>query len=156
MIPKILGAVLVLLVAVTLSRIRNRRIDGNISQLSALCSLISFFRLQIDLFCTPVGEIFRRADKEMLKRCRFKAEPTSARAFTDIETSLSSDMLECLASFSSELGALYRDEQIKSCDCHLAKLKEKLARLEKDAPNEKKLNTVLFLCAAVGIIILFI
>ena len=156
MIPKIIGSALVLSVALTLSMIKNRRIDEKISQLSSLCALISFFRLQIDLYCAPIGEIFKRADKDVVLRCRFRKDPLTADAFTDIDTCLSSDVISLLSSFASELGGSYRDEQLKSCDYHLAKLKERLSRLEKDAPNEKKLNTVLFLSAATGIIILFI
>ena len=153
---KLIGASLVVASAAFIAHIRNREIDEKISQIKALCSLISFFRSQIDLFCVPVGEIFKRADANLIKKCRFAKGGENAASFSELEGNLPDDVLALLSSFSSELGTLYREEQLKSCDHYISRLKEKLDLLESNAPKQKKLNTVLFLSAAIGIVILFI
>lgn len=153
---KLLGSVLLFACAALISHTRNRRIDERISQIRALCSLISFFRLQIDLFCVPVGEIFKRADADLINKCHFAKKAEDASAFTSFEGDLPQDVLALLSSFGSELGTLYREEQLKSCDYHASKLKEKLTKLENVAPSQKKLNRTLLFSASLGIIILFI
>jgi len=142
--------------ALTIAFILNLRIDKRISRLEALISLIGFFRTQIDCFCTPVGEIFRRADKSLLGKCGFSYIPQSADDFSALRAFISDEAYAELYSFASELGTLYREEQLKRCDYYLTRLREILTREKADGTNQKKLNTVLCVFASLCIIILFI
>lgn len=129
----------------------NRRL----SQLEGLTSLLRFFRLQIDCYCVPVGEIFRRCDASVLSDCGYFGTPSDFCGFLGgLTPTPEGDVRSLLESFSAELGSSYRDEQLKSCDYHIAKLCDLRDRALTETKKRKRLNTTLCLCAAGAAVIL--
>lgn len=154
---KLIGALFLLASGGAVAYFLNRGIERRIAQTEALVSLLKLFRMQIDCYCVPIGEIFRRADTTLLEKCGFNGTPRDSEAFRSmLEKSTPRDVASVLSSFADELGSSYREEQLKSCDLHTARLNEILSKQKADARPQKKLNTVLCLSAAAGIVILFI
>lgn len=135
----------------------NRSEEKRLLQLQSLISLIRFFKLRIDCYCSPVDEILSRADRDLLTQCGFRDPPVSPK---DLLTSLSPEpdgkVYEILSSFVSELGGVYREEQLKSCDYHINLLCELEKGRASALPSSKKLRSTLILSAAAGIVILLI
>ena len=154
---ELFGAAAVLFSGFLLARGMNEAEDKKFSQLEALIALMRFFRLQIDCYCTPVGEIFKRCDKSILLSCGALVEP---RDFYEFSRGLSPmperEVARLLESFSTELGSSYREEQLKSCDYHIAKLSELCDRERTEMLKRKKLNMTVCLCAAIAVVIFLI
>ncbi len=158
MIPfKIIGCVLVLLGGAVTARQLNRALDGRLSRLECLVSLLKFFRLQIDCYCVPVGEIFRRADKELLEGCGLSGVPSSFAEFmSSLDPPPDPEIGNILTSFERELGASYRDDQLKSCDYHISRLSEIYSAAVLETQKRKKLNRTLCFSATAAVVILLI
>ena len=154
---EIFGAAAVILGGFFLARGMNEEEDKKASQLEALLALFRFFRLQIDCYCTPVGDIFKRCDKGILSSCGCDFEP---RDFYEFSSELSpppkGEILRLLGSFASELGSSYREDQLKSCDYHIAKLYELCERERSEVKKRKKLNMTVCLSVSSAIVIFLI
>jgi hypothetical protein len=149
---EIFGAAALIFGGFILGRGMNEAEDKKASRLESLLALMRFFRVQIDCYCTPVGEIFKRCDKSILSSCGCGIEP---RSFYEFSQSLSPppdrEISALLESFAAELGASYREEQLKSCDYHIAKLSGICERERGETVKRKKLNMTVCLCASAAV-----
>ena len=154
---KLLGLFLIFLGGALSSAILNRSLASRLKRSEALLSLIRFIRLQIDLYCLPIDEIFRRADPELYTSLGLSSPPHS---FTELKSSLDpppdGELGRLVESFDRELGASFRDDQLRVCDYHLARLSELHERSVDEIAQKRKLNRTLCLGAAIAIIILLI
>ena len=151
------GAAAVLFGGFLLARGMNEAEDKKIAQLEAIIAVMRFFRVQIDCYCVPIGEIFKRCDKSILLSCGCDAE---FRDFYEFSRSLSPrpdrEIERLLESFAAELGSSYREEQLKSCDYHIAKLAQICEREREEIMKRKKLNMTVCLCASAAAVIFLI
>ncbi len=154
---ELIGAAAVLAAGFFLARGMNESEDKRFSQLEALIAVMRFFKIQIDCYCVPVGEIFKRCDKGILLSCGCGIEP---RDFYEFAQNLSPkperEIARLLESFAAELGSSYREEQLKSCDYHIAKLSEICERERAEMMKRKKLNMTVCLSAAAAAVIFLI
>ena len=157
LIFKMLGCACILGAGLFAGNLLNRADAAKLRQLDAIISLLKFIRLQIDYYCVPVKEIFARAEPSLLIACGTNKTPESFRDLLDsLSPAPDSDIMSILVSFSSELGASYREEQLKSCDYHINRLMELKSSISKEAEKRKKLNRVLPFSIAAAIVILLI
>lgn len=135
----------------------NRADARRIAQLDGFIALLRFIKLQIECYCVPVGEILRRCDGSVLESCGVTESTNGFLGLIDsIKPPPDEKIGSVLRSFASELGTSYRDEQVKSCEYHIARLCEIRAPLADGVAKRRKLNTTVCLCAAAGIVILLI
>ena len=152
---KAVGAALIMLAGIVLSSSLCAADERNINATDALLSIVKFTKNQIDCFGIPVGEIFKRCDRELLEKCSVYAAPTSFDEFIAV-AELPDEAEKIITAFSSEFGSSYRDGQLKSCDYCIARLSECLNAQKEDYKKNKKLYRAICLSAATGIIILAI
>jgi len=153
---KLFGAALTLLVAYLVSRALNEREDERLLRIEGLTALLRFFRLQIDCYCVPVGEIFRRCDVHLLESCGLSAPPADFEVFLTALPPLDREAEALIRSFGGELGASFREEQLKSCDYHITKFCELRDRTAIAVKRQKRLNTTLCLTLAASAVILLL
>ena len=152
---KAVGAVFIMLSGIVLSSSLCAADEKNINSTEALLSIVKFTKNQIDCFGIPIGEIFKRCDRELLGKCSVYITPTSFDEFIS-DAELSDEAEKIITAFSSEFGSSYRDGQLKNCDYCIARLSECLAAQKEDYKKNKKLYRAICLSAAIGIIILAI
>ena len=152
---KLIGGAVILAAAFLLSFVLNEKEKEKLEKIEGLTALLRFFRIQIDCFCTPVGEIFRRCDEKVLFSCGFLGIPRDFDEFL-AKTSFPPEADALLASFSAELGTSFREEQLKSCDYHIQKLCELRDSTAEKTKKQIRLNTTLCLTAAATAVILLL
>ena len=152
---KAVGAVLIMLSGIVLSSSLCAADEKSINSTEALLSIVKFTKNQIDCFGIPIGEIFKRCDRELLEKCAVYVSPTSFEEFISV-AELPNEAEKIITAFSSEFGSSYREGQLKSCDYCIARLSERLAADRENYKKNKKLYRAICLSAAIGIIILAI
>ena len=154
---KFFGGALILIGGAFASVILNGREMQKDTQLSALISLLRFIRTQIDYYCVPVGEIFRRCDKKTLSECGCEVTPEDFGGFlSSLSPPIEGETRDVLLSFSSQLGAGYKDEEVKNCDYHIARLCDVHEEFKKRSKAQRRKNTVLCMTAAALAVILLL
>ena len=154
---KLIGCALVMVAGLGLCTRLNKEEEKKQEQTVALTALLRFFRTQIDLYCVPVAEIFRRCDSELLRACGCSCVPSDFSGFLAVlDPPPEKKLLEELYAFAAELGSSYKDEQLKILDYHITKMSEICENEERALRKKIKLNTTLCLSAAALIVILLI
>lgn len=158
---KWLGAGMILLMggyaALAMNRMERRRLDV----LDGYISLLRYVKGQINCYAKPVPEILSGADPDLLRVCMgewrgrqlvggesFLCLIDAARLYMEPETE------RLLRNFSAELGQTFRTEQVTRCDDYILALNAEREKLATAAPMRVRVNSVLSLCAAMGIVIL--
>ncbi len=146
---KLFGAGMLLLAAAFAAAMLNAGEREKERQAAALLRLLRFFRTQIDCYCVPVGEIFRRCDESILNDCGCTGLPSDFDSFlSSLSPPPEGEVFELLRSFSSRLGTGYREEEVKNCDYHIARLSGLCDELSKSSQAARRKNTVLLMSAA--------
>jgi hypothetical protein len=154
---KIVGSAVILLTGLAFSHFLNLREEDRVVRLTAFYRLMRFFRTQIDCYCAPVSDILSRVDKKTLTECGCFIEVGDFKAFAaSLRPQPTGELLEVLDSFAAELGASYREDQLKCCDSHIARIVSLRDAAVAEASRRKKLNTTLCMSAAAAAVILLI
>lgn len=152
---KLLGAVLILSVggfaAYSTARYEKKRltvIDGWID-------LIFYIRAQIDCYLKPLDKILVEGDRTILDACM---SPRGARDPQTVLTAsslyLDGEVKRLLESFVREIGAGYREEQLRRCDYYTEALRKQRDKIAAELPARRRLCVALCLCIAIGTAIL--
>ncbi len=153
---KILGGLLLLLAggmaAFGIVRLERKRL----SVLDAWLELLGYVRGQIDCFLTPLDEILKSADKALLDACGYSGkEPlTLAVLWKDSAPYPDAECRRLLASLVRELGAGYKEEQLKRCDYYIDSLRRQRDKMAVELPVKLKMGVTVCLCCAIGTAIL--
>ena len=153
--PKLLGALLVLLAGGFAAWVGASREKRRLTVLDAWLALLRDLRGQIDCYLMPLDEILRAADPDLLRAAGAVRQPQSWDAL--LQASLPHLGKECarlLSALVRELGASYRDDQLRRCDYYLSALQQERDRLASALPARLKLCTASALCAALATAIL--
>lgn len=127
---------------------RLRAIDGWLD-------LIFHIRTQIDCYLTPIGEIFATADRNLLLSCMGNGrEDSPAALLRHSRLYLGQDAARLLESFAREIGASYREEQIKRCDYYIAALQNLRQKRTEELPARLRTKVSLCICGALAAVIL--
>lgn len=152
---KLLGCALILCAGgltamslVTLEKRKLRVLDGWID-------LIFYIRSQIDCYLTPIGEILREADEDLLKHCCVNGRCESLD--TVLQRSrfyLNEESKRLISSFVREIGSSYREEQVKRCDYYAAALRSVREKQMEGLPSRLRVCVAISLCGACGVAVL--
>ena len=122
--------------------------------LDAWINLISHIRLQIDCYLTPLDRILATADRTLLASIGNESARTPDELLKASLPYLNSDVARQLSTFLAALGTTYREEELKCCDYHLARLRDRREAMASALPARVKAKVTLTLCIAVGSVIL--
>lgn len=123
--------------------------------LEAWIELIGLIREQIDCFLTPLCDILRLADRQLLSTLSSKASPSDLSELLSASAPfLDPDSKRHLSSLVRTLGSGYREDQIRACDYYLSQLRNRREELGGQMPARLKTGGALILCAAIGIALL--
>ena len=137
---------------------------ARLHRLDSLITLVKYIRSKIDRYLTPIGEILRQCDSEIIDGCFLGvSEELSTRPSDVSELVLFlrkgeyfEDGKEAICLLADNLGRSYREESVRECDeClkELCALREKLAN---ELPKKRKARAVIGLCAAAATVIVII
>ena len=136
------------LCAVHYERVRLRLLDGWID-------LILFIRGQIDCYLTPIDEILRALDPELLHLCMGSTGCTSLSALLQAgRLYLSPEAYRLLSGFVREIGSSSREEQLRRCDYYLEALRTLREKVAEEQPVRIRLSVTLGLCLSIATAIL--
>ncbi len=151
---KLLGGVLMLAACAADGAVRYIADKRSMDTVVGYIELMKYIRMQIDLYLTPLDGIFAKMPTEMLEKCGYheKKRPRGLRELV-IDGCVCRRELEGAV---RELGRGYREEELKLCDGCIFLLAEKLEKMKRELPNERRTRTVLELSAASALILLVI
>lgn len=152
---KALGVLLILAVGAVTAKAGATREREKLTVLDAWLGLLLYLRGQIDCYLLPLDEIFRGADKELLRAASAGRE---AETWDDLLHAslphLGKESARLLTALMRELGSSYREEQLRRCDYYLSALEKERDRLAAALPARQKLCVASCLCTALGTAIL--
>ena len=159
LIFKWLGCLLILtagaLIGIALLAFEKRRM----AQAEGFLSLIRLLRWQIDTLGRPLPEILAACDSSVLTACGWqkKEPPPDFIALLDgTPLYLAEEICTLLFDFGHSLGGGYRDEQLRTCDYHLARLSPYCDTLRRELVKRERVALFLPLAAALALILLCI
>ena len=166
MIYKLLGTLLLLgaggYVSLAVNRFERRRL----SVLDGYVSLIQYIKGQIDCYAMPLTDILARADPALIAACLGLDAPRAVQSApweeiiplpTLIHESrlyLEPESERLLTTFTGELGAVFRAEQVARCDYYLEALTRQRSKLAEALPARLRVGSTLCMCCAVAVTIL--
>ena len=156
---KWLGALFLLSAGALVSRLLICFEKRRVLQAEGYLALLRFLRWQIDALAKPLPQILAACDGDVLLACGWQKEAPPETLTTLLEGSalyLSDEVCALLHTFAQELGKGYRDEQLRGCDYHLARLSPYCDALRKDLPKKERIALFLPIAAALALILLLI
>ncbi len=109
-------------------------------QAEGFVALVRHIRLQIDCFSLPVERILSTLDEGLRADCALPARAASFPALLQgTRLFLPPEMRDLLIGFSADLGASYREDQLRCCDYYLARLMPHCERIREELPRKMRL-----------------
>ncbi|MBQ3063531.1 MAG: hypothetical protein IJC99_01845 [Clostridia bacterium] len=130
-----------------------------VTQAEGFLSLLRFFRWQIDALAEPIPQILADCDATVLSACGWQesARPATLDALLGgVTLYLSEDICRLLYDFAGSLGTVYREEQLRGCDYHLARLSPYCEKLRQELPKRERMALFLPIAAALCLILLLL
>ena len=154
---KLIGLVLLLCSGILASLLLSRFEQHRYKQAEGFLALLRHIRLQIDCFSLPVSRILTTLPSQIREAATL---PDDARDFGELLESTSlllpEDMCELLASFSTDLGASYREDQLRCCDFYITRFAPHCERMREELPRRTRLALLLPLALALSLALLLI
>lgn len=152
---KILGALLILSVGVFSAFVSVQYEKKRLSVVDGWIDLILYIRGQIDCYLMPLDDILSGGDRALFEACMSPENAADLPAILDAsQIYLDGDAKRTLESFVREIGAGYREEQLKRCDYFIASLRVQRERIAKELPLRTRLCATLCVCIALATAIL--
>ena len=145
---KILGGLLIIITSIIVSHTYDNRQKERIRALKEISDFISFTKMQIEYFSSPLKEIYAKYNKKSIYVDRLINKET-------LEI-LDKDTMDELSSIISSLGKGYKDEQIKHLDYLRTKLTSKIAECEGNYQQKTRVFRALSLFVGSCIVILLL
>ena len=152
---KILGALLILSVGVFAAFVSVQYEKKRLSVVDGWIDLILYIRGQIDCYLMPLGELLSGSDRALFEACMSPSNAADLPAILGAsQIYLDGDAKRTLESFVREIGAGYREEQLKRCDFFVASLRTQRDRIAAELPLRIRLCATLCICIALATAIL--
>ena len=142
-----------------------KRETERLLRLDSLIALIGFAREQVDRYLTPVSEILRRCDPELLagclRGCAGISEKWVPRDMPELVRVLGSgsyaaDGRQAMAEFAAVFGRSFREEELHCCDRCAGELIRLRKELAVSLPEKRRSRTVIGVCAAAAAVIILL
>lgn len=133
-------------------------------RMDCLIALVKQLRTKIERYLTPVGEILRQCDAEVLKGCltgvdscpRERPRDVGELVFQLRRGAYFEDGGDALCALAERLGRSYREESVRECEECVRELEAVRATLASELPKKRKTRAVTGLCAAAAALIVII
>ena len=152
---KFLGALLIFAVGVFAAFVSVQYEKKRLSVVDGWIDLILYIRSQIDCYRMPLDDILSGGDRALFEACMSPSNAADLPA--TLEASgiyLDGDGKRLIESFVREIGAGYREEQIKRCDFFISSLRTQRERIAAQLPLRTRLCATLCICIALATAIL--
>lgn len=154
---KIVGCLLILAAGACAAVILRREATARLCQLEGFIALLRYIRACISSYNTPMDRILASCDADILAKCGARG------SHSDIDSLMKSlspkpegEIASVLASFASEIGRGFREEQLRGLDYHISRLESLRAGTVEATEKKKRLVTALCLSGAAATAILLI
>ena len=152
---KLLGALLVLSVGVFSAFVSVQYEKKRLTVVDGWIDLILYIRGQIDCYLLPIGDILSGGDRALFEACMSPSNAADLPAILDASgIYLDSEARHTLESFVREIGAGYREEQLKRCDFFISSLRNQRERIAAALPMRVRLCATLCICLSLATAIL--
>ena len=152
---KFLGALLILSVGVFAAFVSVQYEKRRLTVVDGWIDLILYIRGQINCYLLPIEDILSSGDRALLEACMSPSNAADLPAIlASCEIYLDGDAKRTLESFVREIGAGYREEQIKRCDFFIASLRTQREKIAASLPLRVRLCATLCICLALATAIL--
>ena len=152
---KILGALLILSVGVFAAFISVQYEKKRLTVVDGWIDLILYIRGQIDCYLLPIGDILSGGDRALFEACMSPSNAANLPAILEASgIYLDGEARHTLESFVREIGAGYREEQLKRCDFFIASLRNQRERIAAALPMRIRLCATLCICLSLATAIL--
>lgn len=152
---KLVGGLLFALSGAIMAFSYSRFQTKKLNTIDGFISLLFYIKGQIDCFARPRSDILATLPAEVFCACNC---PHGAETLEELlEASriyLDEEPLRLVASFASEFGSTFREEQLRRCDYYISALGEERRRVFAQVQSRSRAGSALWLCASIGIIIL--
>ena len=152
---KLLGALLVLSVGVFSAFVSVQYEKKRLTVVDCWIDLILYIRGQIDCYLLPIGDILSGGDRALFEACMSPSNAANLPAILEASgIYLDGEARHTLESFVREIGAGYREEQLKRCDFFIASLRNQRERIAAALPMRIRLCATLCICISLATAIL--
>ena len=152
---KFLGALLILSVGIFAAFVSVQYEKKRLSVVDGWIDLILYIRGQIDCYLMPIDSILSEGDRALFEACMSPSNAADLPAILNAsEIYLDGDAKRTLDSFVREIGAGYREEQLKRCDFFIASLRLQREKIAAALPLRIRLCATLCICIALATAIL--
>ena len=152
---KLLGALLIFSVGAFAAFVSVQYEKRRLTVVDGWIDLILYIRGQIDCYLMPLDDILSGGDRALLEACMSPSNAADLPAIlASCEIYLDGDAKRTLESFVREIGAGYREEQIKRCDFFIASLRTQREKIAAALPLRVRLCATLCICLALATAIL--
>ncbi len=126
-----------------------------LNTLDGFISLILYIKGQIDCFSRPRGEILDSLPAEIFCACNCPDGADTLEELVEMSRIyLDEEGLRLVSAFAAEFGSTFRDEQIRRCDHYISALQEERRGVSASVSSRSRAGSALWICAAIGIVIL--
>lgn len=152
---KFLGALLIFAVGVFAAFVSVQYEKKRLSVVDGWIDLILYIRSQIDCYRMPLDDILSGGDRALFEACMSPSNAADLPAILEASgIYLDGDGKRLIESFVREIGAGYREEQIKRCDFFISSLRTQRERIAAQLPLRTRLCATLCICIALATAIL--
>lgn len=152
---KFLGALLILAVGFFAAFVSVQYEKKRLSVVDGWIDLILYIRSQIDCYLMPLDDILSGGDRALFEACMSPSNAADLPAILEASgIYLDGDGKRLIESFVREIGAGYREEQIKRCDFFISSLRTQRERIAAQLPLRTRLCATLCICIALATAIL--
>ena len=152
---KFLGALLILAVGVFAAFVSVQYEKKRLSVVDGWIDLILYIRSQIDCYLMPLDDILSGGDRALFEACMSPSNAAELPAILEASGIYhDGDGKRLIESFVREIGAGYREEQIKRCDFFISSLRTQRERIAAQLPLRTRLCATLCICIALATAIL--
>jgi hypothetical protein len=156
---KLAGCVILFSSVASMSLLNKKRDTERIRRLRAQINFVHFVRDRIERFLSPIGDILRDCERELLSDVLIGCEGSEFFDTDGLRKTLASGIYypdggKIFDSFLSTLGSSYREEEVSGCNLCIKDLETVLHKLETELPKERKSRGVLRFCFVAAIVII--
>lgn len=152
---KFLGALLIFAVGVFAAFVSVQYEKKRLSVVDGWIDLILYIRSQIDCYLMPLDDILSGGDRALFEACMSPSNAADLPAILEASgIYLDGNGKRLIEGFVREIGAGYREEQIKRCDFFISSLRTQRERIAAQLPLRTRLCATLCICIALATAIL--
>lgn len=130
-------------------------------RMDCLITLVKQMRTKIERYLTPVGEILRQCDAELLRGCLTGVDGCPNERPHDVDElvfflrrgAYFEDGKDALCALAARLGRSYREDSVRECEECIRELEAVRDTLASELPKKRKTHAVMGLCAAAAAVI---